>query len=286
MATNPGQVNSRYNAKCEPDPEQIAYWYNDEAEISSYRLSQARYGEIHEGFAVLIFVTEHYSPKTQTKPDSPTRDQKPVLKLNFTKKFNTGIYPYSMMISTFFPFSEGEYSYKVSTSSQEWCGHTYTELLNKKKFELQVSSYFEGESKTVKIEKALLEDDIWSMIRLHPKNLPMGDIVMIPSFFSQRLLHQPGIGQPAHALLTTDGSNKTKTYSIKYRESDRTISVLFESEFPYNILGWHETYYSGWGKNRKKLTTSANLINTIKSDYWRKHNKEHAGLRKELGLDG
>ncbi|MEM6726422.1 MAG: septum formation inhibitor Maf, partial [Bacteroidota bacterium] len=30
------------------------YWYNGEAELSSYSLQQARYGEIHEGEAVMV----------------------------------------------------------------------------------------------------------------------------------------------------------------------------------------------------------------------------------------
>ena len=35
-----------------------AYWYTGLAEITSYSLEQARYGEIHKGSAVLIFVSE------------------------------------------------------------------------------------------------------------------------------------------------------------------------------------------------------------------------------------
>ena len=34
------------------------YWYNHGAEISRYSLKQMRYGEIHDGDAVLVFVTE------------------------------------------------------------------------------------------------------------------------------------------------------------------------------------------------------------------------------------
>ena len=34
------------------------YWYRGEAELNSYTLEQARYGEIHKGEAVLVFVTE------------------------------------------------------------------------------------------------------------------------------------------------------------------------------------------------------------------------------------
>lgn len=40
-------------------------WFSGEAELNRYRLSQARYGELHEGEAVLIFVTEEFLPQEQ-----------------------------------------------------------------------------------------------------------------------------------------------------------------------------------------------------------------------------
>ena len=101
------------------------YWYAGDAEITSYTLSQDRYGEIHDGQAVLVFVTEPFSPSANTKADRPDNKSVSVLKLNYTKKFNTGVYPYSMMNSTFFPIDNGQHSMKISSSSQEWCGHTY-----------------------------------------------------------------------------------------------------------------------------------------------------------------
>ncbi|MEM6807488.1 MAG: septum formation inhibitor Maf, partial [Bacteroidota bacterium] len=47
-----------------------AYWYKGEAEISSYKLEQARYGEIHEGHSVLVYVTEDFSKSKQVKLDN------------------------------------------------------------------------------------------------------------------------------------------------------------------------------------------------------------------------
>jgi len=76
------------------------YWYDGTAEINSYELQQSRYGQLHQGHAVLIFVTEDFSRSKQVKLDGPGNavdDKASVLKLNLTKKFNTGIYPYAMM---------------------------------------------------------------------------------------------------------------------------------------------------------------------------------------------
>jgi len=61
------------------------YWYQGKAEITSYELEQARYGEIHKGSAVLVFVTEDFSKNKQVKLDNPSANPKdaiPVLKLN------------------------------------------------------------------------------------------------------------------------------------------------------------------------------------------------------------
>jgi len=44
------------------------YWYAGDAEITSYRLKQARYGELWDGNAVLIYVTEPFLPENKSKP--------------------------------------------------------------------------------------------------------------------------------------------------------------------------------------------------------------------------
>jgi hypothetical protein len=261
-----------------------AYWYNNEAEISSYNLTQARYGETHEGKAVFVFVTEPFSSNKMSKVDNPTKNDVSVLKLNSTKKFNTGIYPYSMMTSTFFPFENGEHSIKITSSSQEWCGHTYMELQNKKQFEVQIASYFEDESEEkITLSKEVLEDDIWTMIRLAPNKLPTGDVKMIPSFFYLRLLHKDLKAYSCTADNVVEGDSAR--YVINYPDLDRTLSIHYESAFPYKILYWTETYLSGFGNNKKELTTTATRIKTIKSDYWNKNSKLDKDLRVKLGLE-
>lgn len=260
------------------------YWYNQEAEITSYSLEQARYGEIHKGTASMVFVTEHFSAEKGTKADRPTSKDVSVLKLNFTKKFNTGIYPYSMMTSTFFPFEKGKHSLKVTSSSQEWCGHSFMDLRNKNKFEVQIASYFEGESQDkVILDKAMLEDDLWSMIRLNPASLPTGDLKVIPSFFYLRLRHRDLKAYSCNAVhIEADHVN---TYTLTYPELNRTLMIQYEAVFPFGIIGWEESYSSGFGTGKKQLTTTAKRIKTIKSDYWNKNGVRDSVMRKDLGLD-
>jgi len=266
------------------DPLAEKYWYNNEAEISTYSLEQARYGEIREGQVAMVFVTEPFSRKSNTKADNPTHKDLPVMKLNMTKKFYTGVYPYSMMLSTFFPFSNGEHSAKMSCSVQEWCGHTFTTMSEKKSgFSFNIDSYFEGESaQNIKTEKQLLEDDVWTKIRLMPEQLPTGSFKMIPSLFTMRLLHLDTKAYQAN--ISKQVGNESSKYVIEYPELERTLSINYENAFPHKILGWEETHFSGWGNKRQKLVTKASLLKTIKSDYWTKNTVADSTLRKELML--
>ena len=122
------------------------YWYNHGAEISRFSLQQMRYGEIHKGDAILVFVTEKMNPDTQIKADHPGAQDIPILKLNAVRKFFTGIYPYSIMTSIFAPVEVQKYPLplKISSSTQEWCGHVYTQMnLAENGYRVRLHSYFE-----------------------------------------------------------------------------------------------------------------------------------------------
>ncbi|MBG6130768.1 hypothetical protein IWQ47_002232 [Aquimarina sp. EL_43] len=259
------------------------YWYAGEAEISSYQLEQARYGEIRKGTAVLIYVTEDFLPKKQVKADRQNTSNIPVLKLNATKKFNTGIYPYSVMQSTFYPVADNRHAIKVSNSMQEWCGHVYAQLNNRKQFEITSHSYFENEAdQDFKLDKAILENELWTKIRINPDALPQGDLQIIPSFEYSRLRHKDIKAYSAKASIQK--GTDTNTYTLEYPELDRSISITFNASFPYEIEHWTETYKSGFGPNAKKLTTKATKIKSIKSAYWGKNSNKDEVLREELGL--
>ena len=268
--------------KYTPSQEYKDYWFNGTAEISSYALSQAQYGELREGQAAMIFVTEPFSKSSFTKADNPSAADPTVLKLNFTKNFNTGIYPYSMINSSFFPFEDGQHALKIATSVQEWCGHVYMELRNTDNFEVNVNSYFEGESVSgLELPKTLLEDDIWAKIRLQPDNLPTGELDIIPSFFYLRLKHVKAGAYKANATVTTTDS--LSTYTLNYPELKRSLTINYQTTFPHRIMNWEETHPKGFGSN-ELITTSARLIKSIRSDYWRRNSNNDSGLRDTLGL--
>lgn len=257
-------------------------WYAGKAELSSYTLQQARYGEIRNGEAVLIFVTEDFSTEKLVKLDAPekTNDKVRVLKMNMTKKFNTGIYPYSMMLSVFTPVSNNpkQKTLKADCSSQEWCGHTFSKLkLNGNNYKWQLHSYFEKEvEQDKKLDAVMLEDELWNRIRINPSTLPQGKISLLPGLLWQRLSHTTMQKEDAILSLSNNRNfigtdSALSIYTIQYPASKRNLSIYFQTAFPHEIIGWEETYPDGFGANKKVLTTKAVRKKTIWLDYW-KHN--------------
>jgi hypothetical protein len=256
------------------------YWFSGTAEITSYRLEQARYVEIRLGNAALIFVTEDFLPEAQVKADRTAADNIPILKLNATKSFNTGIYPYSIMTSTFYPVFQESHAIKVSQSMQEWCGHVDAQLNNRERYEINSHSYFEGEAdQHFSLEKVILENELWTQLRIDPSQLPTGAFEAIPDLSYIRLKHIDVKAYQANGTLLKD------SYKIEYPSLQRSLLIHFETDFPHKITAWEETFKSGFGANAKTLTSKATAIKTIKSAYWSKNSTADDYLRKDLGLE-
>ncbi len=277
------------------------YWYSSKAEISSYDLSQARYGKNYKGHSVLVFVTESFLPLKQVKADSNNKNNIPILKLNEVKKFNTGIYPYSLMTSVFSPITKIEktkinHPLKISFSMQEWCGNTYMQLNNKEVFNIKSYSYFEKSGdKNIELEKNILENEIWTLIRLDPANLPLGNINIIPSFEYLTQTKKEIKAYKANAFLiyidSLDGKSNLRSYKITYPELKRSITINFSDNFPYIINSWEEAIYSSINEEgiteQKNITqkTNAKIIKTIKTDYWNKNRPVDDKMRTYLGIN-
>jgi len=258
------------------------YWYSGKAEITTYQLSQARYGELREGTAVNIFVTEDFLPNEQVKANDYSEKNIPVLKLNNTKKFITGIYPYSIMNSTFSPLPTKQHPLKISTSSQEWCGQVYMQLNNVDKFNIISHSYFEGESdQNISIEKDILENEIWNLIRINPEELPKGEFMMVPSFEYIRLNHKETKSYKAIATLTTTDS--LVVYTVHYPDLPRQLSIFFNRSFPYEIEKWEESSFTS-SSDTLGLKTIATKIKRIRTNYWAQNSNNDKLLRSSMGL--
>jgi len=272
------------NETTEESKDFSSYWYDGKAEVSSYTLSQNRYGEIREGHTVLIFVTEDFSKKNQVKLDDPQKagsDKQSILKLNFTKNFITGIYPYSILNSVFTPVDLSG-TVKTSCSIQEWCGHTFTQL-NKTKSGYKTSefSYFESEGdKTQNLGDEILEDELWTMIRINPEKIKTGKQKLIIGNMAVRLLHKKLEVVDVNISRTTKKLEEKEYQELTVQFRDRTLQIYYDKSFPYTIQGWEETSTTK-GKN---ITTIARLKKSIRLPYWQLNHNKDIVYRDSLGI--
>ena len=259
------------------------YWYQGEAEISTYRLRQARYGELRDGQAVLIQVTEDFLTDKQVKNDAyENPNSTPVLKTNLFKRFATGIYDYSLMTSVFTP-TDGRSqprTLKVTTSSQDWCGQSYTQLNARDRgdYRMQLRSYFEREGDQEQTLQAdFLEDEVFNRIRIGGE-LPAGSFQVIPSTGYLLLTHQAYRAHRAEVRLELE--EVTNRYVITYPELQREVVVTYDTAPPYVIRQWTDTYPD----RGELLTTTATLDRQTTEAYWTRNAEADAPLRTELGL--
>ena len=213
------------------------YWFDGKAEINSYTLKQSRYGSPREGNAVLIYVTEDFLPNVQVKANKKSKSTNTVLKLNRTKKFLTGIYPYSIMTSVFSNLEQTKPLVKTTTSIQEWCGQTYLQLNRRGRLEVKSHSYFEGEAdQNLRFKDAITEEEIWTWIRTYPKLLPIGDFEILPSLEYLQLKHKPI--KLYNVKTKFDRKDSLNTYHMTYPELSRELSLKFSVLSLLKILGW------------------------------------------------
>ena len=264
-----GQINSQRHSSFD------GYWFQSKAEISSYKLYQARYGELHEGEAALIFVTEPFNTKKLVKSDNGVgKNVESVLKLNQTRKFNTGIYQYSTMTSSFTPIEKttGGSKFKITNSIQEWCGQTFLQM-NKigNQYDIKGNSYFESEGDNrSQVKSSLAEDELFSIIRINPELLPLNDIKIFPSTVYLRMMHvDMKVYQAVASKIKVEWENNSViAYTIKYKNIDRTLTIYYSDTFPFQIKGWEESYKSYSGKPVK---TKAVQKEQLMIDYWNRN---------------
>lgn len=260
------------------------YWFQGTAEISSFDLTQYRYGEPRKGEAVLIFVTEDLSEKKQVKLDWPEdagRDAIKVLKLNMTKNFVTGIYPYSMMLSVFSPVFMQSNPLKLTASSQEWCGQSFTQLnLHRGKYRGKLYSYFEEEGDMDFSVDAMPEDHLWNLIRFGPDQLPLGQHALIPGLLEQRFSHVPLAGQKA-VIRLKEMDISFLELGVEYLQYGRHLKILFEKAFPYHIVSFEEVRVLTDG-TVEKTVAERKAVHQI--DYWNRNKSQDIRYRKELQL--
>ena len=261
-------------------PDQVRDFWFSGAEINRYALEQARYGDTHPGHAELIFVTEPFLTGEQVKSDDPDAPNAvDVLKLNALRTFNTGLYAYRTMRSTFRPVDVAAYPHalKSTVSVQDWCGQVFQQINRREDgWRYELRSYFESDGdQNRSLPDVWLEDELWLLVRLAPDQLPVDRFRAVPGALFTRFAHHEARAEEAVGRMEVgDGTSR---YHITYPELDRTLTLRFDTAFPHIIRGWTERRPGG--------TTRATLEDRVmNSNYWRHNAPADRAKRKDLGL--
>lgn len=272
-----------------------SYWYRGLAEMNRFEVQQSRYGELHDAEAVIIFVTEDFLKDKQVKYEhGPKTNAVPIMKMLQYRRFWTGIYPYNITTTTFVPVADKQLQ-KLSFSQTDWCGQVFAQLNRTDVgFDVESRSYFQSEGdKDFSIDGAVIEDELWTRLRLDPESLPMGKFKAVPSMTFLRLNHKDPQVYDATASTQADVAPKflkggrASVYTVSFPELGRSLSLYYEPRFPYRILGFEETapaLFNPNGKDPETLTTTGVLSQSIMLDYWTKHGNGDVGYRQSFGL--
>jgi hypothetical protein len=263
-------------------------WGDGKAELSGYAVTTGRYGAPREGRVVLIYVTEPMDRRSWIKDDAgdvPPAERVNVLKLNSVLKFQTGIYPYSVMTSVFSPVdapaADRFAPVKITLSAQEWCGSVYQKVMpGAAEFANESRSYFHAEGNTettVKVPPGTLYEDAL-LIQLRELDGPFaggedwsGSIV--PSLWSARKRHvplDPVAATIRRADATRDGKPVTR-FTLTYAAVSTTFDV--EKAAPRRVLGW-----------KSADGDEGRILKTTRLPYWKLNQPGDERFLKELGL--
>lgn len=273
-------------------PDFWQHWGDGKAELNGYKLTQPRYGAKRAGTAVLVFVTEDMSDSLRVKADPgqhPASDIYPVMKLNAIRDFQTGIYDYNVMTSTFARVSPGWPVAKVSFSSQEWCGHVYHQLIPRGDAITGVfHSYFDGEAdgkEDLTLPKdGVFEDALPVLLRgCGMAYLGPGEtrsVPFLPSLLRARLAHKPlawgratitraaepsALGAPAGRFVVT-------AWTVAQEGGPRATYEV-EADPPYRLVRWSVD-----------TGEEAVLLGSTRLSYWKLNGPGGDKYLKELGL--
>lgn len=215
----------------------INYWKNNKTETTKYELKE---DSVAVGEGSLTFSIEHVKGVNKT-------DSVKTLRSDFTGKIKKEKHDYSVITSTYLPLnlSLRPHALKILNSVQEQNENSFLELSQiPKSYEIASKNTFKDKTKEhFVLERKNLEDELWTKIRMNPSDLPIGDIEITPSFAYWQSVHKsPEIYEAKSEIKEYLGTEfkgrKLKIYTLNYPDLKRNLSIVFEANFPFEILGW------------------------------------------------
>ncbi|MEN0064476.1 MAG: hypothetical protein AAGA48_20175 [Myxococcota bacterium] len=266
-------------------------WGDGKAELSAYRLTTPRYGQSRKGRVTLVFVTERFTEGQRVKSDGGHPDEYPVLKVNEIRDFQTGIYDYNVMTSTFLRLDGGAAwgePVKVSMSMQEWCGHVYEHLLpGSNGLAWTQHSYFDGEGDREqdlgRRSDGVLTDALPALVRglVQPALKPGETRTLdgLSTLMAGRLRHRAPSWSPLEITVATQirtqatPSGNFEVRDVVTQHEGMQTTWWVEVASPHRLVGWESTH----GER-------AELIGSERLPYWMMSGEGNEKALPQLGL--
>ena len=268
------------------------HWGDGSAELAGYRLTQPRYGQARRGEAVFVTVTEEFTRATRVKSDGGHGDEYPVLKLNEVRDFQTGVYDYNVLTSSFLALDGSSplgVPTKVSFSAQEWCGHAYEHLIaDSGSLRRTLHSYFDGEADKDDRHDlppgAVFGDALPLLVRGVVGELvgpgQTREVPFLPSALDRRLKHKPlawttaRIARSAGAVDVVVPAGTYRAYTVTVSPAGGTATTYWvEAAVPHRVVRW--TRPDG---------EEGVLSGVMRSKYWNQNGEGREDMRAKLGL--
>lgn len=144
-----GSAQNRIPASEHFDPRWAmdARWEQGEAEVAKYQATRIVYDQPRDFEYVFILVKETFNEEYNVKTDDYSRsDLFDVMKINKFCRIPTDNYPYHYLTSIFYRRDQPATVYKLTNTSQEWCGNTSKYFLAQgNQYEFGYNSYWDGQ---------------------------------------------------------------------------------------------------------------------------------------------
>ena len=123
------------------------YWEDGLAEVATYEAERTIYKKKRTFEFTQITVKEEFNLVFNVKTDDYQRtDLLPVMKINQFCQIPADNYPYHFLTSLFFRRDHPVALFKLTTSSQEWCGNTFKSITDDGvSFKEKFNSYWDGQ---------------------------------------------------------------------------------------------------------------------------------------------
>ncbi|HSR54211.1 MAG TPA: hypothetical protein VLV83_25570 [Acidobacteriota bacterium] len=229
------------------------YWFDGTAELNLYEARLTYYGQPRQAQELVhILVTEDHKPDLLVKADDWRQaGLVKMLKFNLVQRVQTGIYEYRQMMSAFFEQGPQRLA-KMTYSSQEWCGHSFKEIVRydgRESFDF--NTYWDGQgngSFQVDYPQGLILYDTLP-VQLRPLKWEVGltaEFPMLPSQFSSRVQEPRYVSarvtvEKKETVDSPAGTFETLRTIVESGgtegESQRDI-LWFEADFPHRMIRW------------------------------------------------